>query len=156
LRLRLQNKGTGAVKVKGIRFSFPGSAYTAMDMQGVNMDGSLDLDPAEVAFWSNGRVDLNPDANVDNFVNNSVYLAGAAPPQVKVEVRCKDSDEPAPVALPLAAGDSPAFRLPFAAGDLRTDEYLETSAVHWANGGPMGTQIFAHDIGMVGWDNQGK
>ena len=43
LRLRLENKGASAVKVKGIRFSFPGSSHPATDMQGVNMDGSLDL-----------------------------------------------------------------------------------------------------------------
>ena len=36
--------GAAAVKVKGIRYSFPGSSYAAVDMQGVNMDGSLDLD----------------------------------------------------------------------------------------------------------------
>ena len=66
LRLRIQNKGASAVKVKGITFSFPGSSYAARTMQGVNMDGSLDLDAGEAAFWSNGRVDLDPDPDVDN------------------------------------------------------------------------------------------
>jgi hypothetical protein len=76
---------------------------------------------------------------------------------VKIEVTCKDFSSPATVTLPLAAHQSPvagdAYRFPFAAGDLRTDEYFQTSAVHWANGGSKGTQIFAHDIGVVGWDN---
>ena len=80
LRLRLENKGGSAVKVNGITFSFPGSSYAAKTMQGVNMDGSLDLDAGEAAFWSNGRVNLDPDDdNVDNLINNSVYLTGAAP-----------------------------------------------------------------------------
>jgi len=157
LRLRIQNKGAAAVKVKGIRFSFPNSSIAGVDMQGVNMDGSLDLDPGEAASWSNGRVDLNPDPNVDNFVNNSVYLTGAAPAQVKVEVSCKDFTSPAAVTFSLEPHKSPvagdAYRFPFAAGDLRKDEYCSTSAVHWANGGSGGTQIFAHDIGVVGWDN---
>lgn len=160
LRLRLDNKGTSPVKVKAIRFSFPGSSYAAVDMQGVNMDGSLDLDAGEVGFWSNGRVDLDPDPDVTNFINNSVYLAGAAPAQVKVEVKCQGFTEPATVTLSLAAHKSPvpesAYRFPYAAGELRKDEYYETSAVHWANGGSMGTQIFAHDIGVVGWDNKAK
>src|SRR5262249_19639705 len=157
LRLRLENKGASAVKVKGIRFSFPGSSFPAMDMQGVNMDGSLDLDPGEAAFWSNGRVDLNPDPDVDNFINNSVFLTGPAPAQVKVEIKCKDFTEPATITIPLEAHKSAvsgdAYRFPFAAGELRNDEYFETSAVHWANGGAMGTQIYAHDIGVVGWEN---
>jgi hypothetical protein len=160
LRLWLQNNGSSLVKVKGIRFSFPGSSYAAVDMQGVNMDASLDLPAGGAAYWSNGRKDLNPDPNVDTFINNSVYLTGPAPAQVKVEVTCQDFTEPATVTLSLAPHKSPvagdAYRFPFAAGDLRTDEYMSTSAVHWANGGPKGTQIFAHDIGCIGWDNTAK
>src|SRR5262245_62033461 len=69
LRLRLENKSSSALKVNGIKFSFPGSSYPAWNMQGVNMDGSLDLDPGEAAYWSNGRVDLDPDPDIDNFIN---------------------------------------------------------------------------------------
>lgn len=157
LRLRLLNDGTAAVKVNGITFSFPGSNTPSVTMQGINMDGSLDLDPNEAAFWSNGRVDLDPDPDVDSFVNNSIYLTGVAPAQVKIDVKCKDFSDPATVTLPLAAHKSGvpagAYRFPYAAGELRDDEFYSTSAVHWANGGSGGTQIFAHDIGVVGWDN---
>lgn len=160
LRLRLENKSGSAVKVNAIRFSFPGSAYPAIDMQGVNLDGSLDLGAGQAAFWSNGHADLNPDPKVDNIVNNSVYLTGAAPAQVKIEVRCKDFSDPVAVTLPLTAHKSPvpegAYRFPFAAGDLRVDEYFAASAVHWADGGSGGTQIFAHDIGVTGWDGNAK
>ena len=45
-----------------------------------------------------------------------------------------------------------AYIFPYTTEDLETDEYLTTSANHWANGGVMGTQIFAHDVGCVGWD----
>jgi hypothetical protein len=160
LRLRLENKDSSTVKVKGIRFSFPGASQPTMNMQGVNMDGSLDIDKGEAAFWSNGIVDLDPDPNKKNNVNNSVYLTGAAPSQVKVEVTCKDFSDPATVTLQLAAHESPvpeaAYRFPYAAGELRTDEYYATDAVHWANGGSQGTQIFAHDIGVIGWDSKAK
>jgi len=163
LRLRLENKNKKKgdfIKVKAIRFSFPGSSQPGMDMQGVNMDGSLDLDAGAVAFWSNGRVDLNPDPDVDNFINNSVYLTGDPPPKVKIDVTCKDFSDPKSVTLSLVEHKSPvagdAYRFPYAAGELRTDEYYSTSAVHWANGGSMGPQIFAHDIGCVGWDSKKK
>jgi hypothetical protein len=160
LRLRLENKGGSAVKVNGITFSFPGSSSAAKVMQGVNMDGSLDLAAGGAAFWSNGRVDLDPDPDAENFINNAVYLTGTPPPNVKVEVKCKDFSDPATVTLALAPHKSPvpgnAWRFPYAAGELRNDEYYQTDAVHWANGGAKGTQIFAHDIGVVGWDNVAK
>jgi hypothetical protein len=163
LRLRLQNNGTSTVKVKGIRFSFPGSSYPAVDMQGVNKDGSLDLVAGVPAYWCDGVVYLdamgNPVPSGGSAVINSVYLTGAAPAQVKVDVSCKDFTEPASITLSLQAHKSPvagdAYRFPFAAGDLRADEYMSASAVHWADGG-MGTQIFAHDIGVIGWDNNAK
>ena len=160
LRLQIENKDSKTVKVKGIRFSFPGSSQPATDMQGINMDGSLDLAKGATATWSNGVVDLDPDPDKKNNVNNAIYLTGAAPAQVKIEVTCKDFSDPASLTLQLAAHKSPvpeeAYRFPYAAGELRTDEYYSTDAVHWANGGSGGTQIFAHDIGCVGWDSKAK
>src|SRR6185295_17187217 len=104
LRLRLENKNKKKgdfIKVKAIRFSFPGSSQPAMDMQGVNMDGSLDLDAGAVAVWSNGRVDLDPDPNATNFINNSVYLTGDPPSKIKIDVTCKDFTDPKSVTLSL-------------------------------------------------------
>lgn len=54
LRLRLENKGRSAVKVKAIRFSFPGSSPPAIDMQGVNMDGSFELDSGDAGSGRTG------------------------------------------------------------------------------------------------------
>jgi hypothetical protein len=160
LRLKLKNTGDTLLKVNGIRFSFPGSSQPAKDMQGVNMDGSLDLDKNEEANWSSGNVDIDPDPDVANTVNNAVYLTGAAPSQVKIEVTCKTFSDPATLTLQLAAHKTPvpeeAYRFPYAAGELRKDEFYSTDAVHWANGGSGGTQIFAHDIGCVGWDTKAK
>jgi hypothetical protein len=86
--------------------------------------------------------------------NNSVYLNGIPPPQIRIEVTAENFADQAVVTLPLAPHTSPvaggAYRFIFAAGDLENSEYLETSAVHWANGGTTGTQIFAHDIGAIG------
>ncbi|MCG3111504.1 MAG: M23 family metallopeptidase [Candidatus Manganitrophus sp. SB1] len=161
LRLRIKNKnGRGTVKVNKIQFSFPGSSHAAVNMQGVNMDGSLDLAAGAAAYWSNGRVDLDPDPDVDNFINNAVYLNTPAPSQIKISVSCKDFTDPATVTMSLASHKSPtpegAYRFPYAAGELRKDEYYQTDAVHWANGGAKGPQIFAHDIGVVGWDPKAK
>ncbi len=154
LRLRLQNNEASTVTVTGITFSFPGSSQPSKIMQDVNSYGNLGLAVGAVEFWSNGF------SHTNNKINNAVYLTGAAPAQVKVDVFCKDFTDPATLTLPLAPHKSPvaaaAYLFPYAAGDLRADEYMSTAAVHWANGGKMGTQIFAHDIGCVGWDNQAK
>lgn len=89
-----------------------------------------------------------------------MYLTGAVPPQVKVEVTCQGFSDPATITLELAAHKTPvpegAYRFPYAAGGLRADEYYSNSAVHWANAGSKGPQIFAHDIGAVGWDSTAK
>ena len=89
-----------------------------------------------------------------------MYLTGAAPAQVKVEVKCKDFSDPATVTLPLAAHKSPvpedAYRFPFAAGELRTDEYYVDRRRALGQRRREGTQIFAHDIGVVGWDSKAR
>lgn len=160
LRLWIKNNESKTVKVNQIRFSFPGSSHAAVDMQGVNMDGSLDLAAGASAYWSNGRIDLDPDPNKENFINNAVYLNAPPPAQVKIAVGCKDFTEQSTVTMALAAHKSPtpqgSYRFPYAAGELRENEYYQTDAVHWANGGAKGTQIFAHDIGVVGWDPKTK
>jgi hypothetical protein len=158
LRIRIQNNSDAALKVIGIRFSFPGTPHVDVDMQGVNMDGGLDLNPKQAAFWSNGQVDLDPDPNVDKTVNNAIFLPPPSPTQVKVLITCKSIANPAIATYQLKPPTSPVpakfYRFPYAAGELRSDEYYQTSAVHWANGGPAGNQIYAHDIGIVGWDGK--
>src|SRR5262245_5254047 len=74
LRLELKSHESQLVKLKGITVSFPGSTQSAFTMQGVNMDGSLDLAPNSPVFWSSGVVDLNPDPDITNAVNNAMFL----------------------------------------------------------------------------------
>jgi hypothetical protein len=170
LRLRITNNyADQVVVVNAIQFSFPGSAAPAKDMQGIALvldpDGVTKpseamgaIQPGQIATWSNGVVDLNPDPNVQNTVSNVVFLPEPAPPQIKVSVSCNGFSLPASVTLDLAPYTSPtpagAFLFPFSAADLGEGEYAVTSAKHWANGGAAGTQIFAHDISVQRYDSQ--
>jgi len=169
LRLRITNNEASQVVVSGIQFSFPGSQVAPVDMQGVafvlDPDGATTaaqamgaIQPGQTATWSNGVVDLNPDPNVNNTVSNVVYLPAPAPPQITASVSCNGFSSPATVTLDLAPYTSPtpagAFLFPFSATDLAQGEYAVTSARHWANGGAAGTQIFAHDISIQGYDPQ--
>ncbi len=161
LRLVITNNESSDVTVTGIRFGFPGTLVLPIAMKGVQ----LVLDPAgsttaaeaqgtipagSTATWSNGRVDLDTGEG-ENWHENMVFTS-FAPTQVQVEVTCAGYRSPAKVTRRLAPYTSPtptgALLFPFAAGDLRSGEYVVTSGRHWANGGAAGTQIYAHDIGI--------
>jgi murein DD-endopeptidase MepM/ murein hydrolase activator NlpD len=156
LRLRITNQEAKAIRVKGITVAFPGSNRPSIAMQGVNVDGSLNLAPSTHALWSSGQVDLDPDPDVKDMVNNAMFIAMPVPSQGRVDITCHGFDTPASATFELAAHASPTpsgfYRFPYAAGELREDEYYTASASHWANGGAAGGQIFAHDIGVTGYD----
>ncbi len=148
LRLRLKNTDATIVNVTGIKFSFLGSVQPAFIMKDVNLDGSLNLAAGASSLWSNGAI--------AGGLTNAIYLTGTPPPQIRIDITAKYFTDPATLTLPLAPHNSPvaggAYRFIFATGDLRASEFMQTSAVHWANGSAGGTQIFAHDISAVGWD----
>jgi Peptidase family M23 len=153
IRLNLQNIGSTLTTATGITFSFPSSTQPTFVMQNIDHYGVLTLAPNQNQIWTNGIV--------SDKINNSVYLTGVAPPQIRIDVICTGFSSPASVTYPLAPHESPvaggAYRFPFAAGDLRGNEYLQASAVHTTgNGGKYGTQICAHDVLSVGWDESIK
>lgn len=160
LRLTLTNPGTCDLHVSGIRFAFPGSGFSAIDMQDIAavLDPSGSLEPptangvvpaGSYSVWSNGVIPDTSDSN-------AVYLPQPAPPQVRVEVSCTGFSDPATITLDLVPYTSPtpagALLFPIAASDLDLGSYPVTSAQHWANGGANGTQIFAHDVVVMGID----
>jgi hypothetical protein len=155
LRLRLENQESHEVTVTGITFSFPGSTQNKKEMKEINGYGNMTLAAGAYIYWSNGV-----SAVEDSDVNNSIYRDGAAPDKVKIELFCKDHhgnaySEAVTKTLDLIRHKAPvpgdAYIFPYSTGDLRSDEYMSASAVHWANGGTTGPQIFAHDVGCVGW-----
>lgn len=163
VRLRLTNNSAQTLTLSDISFNFPGSTVAKRTMQGVKIAVSSPTDPdpddgrippgAEVT-WSNGVVDLDTTEAGENKVRNEVYLTLPVPPKLRVDVRCQGFSDPVSGTWDLVpytqpTGDS-AFVLPFAASDLDDGEYIVTSALHWANGGPNGAQIYAHDIGIQG------
>lgn len=158
LRLDIKNEESSKVHVSAIQFSFPGSQVPAITMQGVNLvlKDNGDISAGAKKSWSNGVVTLGKN----NIVSNAVYLPAPGPSKVTASVFCSDSSAPATVTLDLAPHKSPtpqgAYLFPFSASDLRVGEYFVTSAQHWANGGPKGSEIFAHDIGVQGVDPQTK
>jgi hypothetical protein len=99
-------------------------------------------------------VDLDPDPDIENKVNNAVYLDAPAPSKIRVNIYCNGYRTPASVTYSLAPYVKPtsdgAFIWPFSAGDMLTHEYISATGEHWANGGVYGGQIFALDIGIKG------
>ena len=152
IRLQITNHESKSVNIDAVRFSFPGSSDSPIDMMLVNVD----IDPGKNQFWSNGVVTF-PDKSKKS---NAVYLNDPAPGKVAVEVSAKGFTTPVKVTMDLAPykAQQPdnAFLFPFSQTDCRIGEYLVTSAQHWANGGSMGGQIYAHDITFQGLDENGK
>jgi hypothetical protein len=161
VRLRIANTGASDVLLKGIEFSFPGSGIAKQTMQGVKIAVSTEADPdpddgripaGQAVRWSNGVVDLDTSEAGENKIRNEVYLDAPAPPKLKISVSCENFSDPVTVTMDLAPYEDPtgegAFIMPFAPYDLDSGEYIITSARHWANGGPNGAQIYAHDIGI--------
>ena len=161
LRLRLKNNSASTLTLSSIEFSYPGTSLAAKTMQGVKIAVSTEADPdpndgkiaaGKTATWSNGVVDLDTTEAGENMIRNEVYLDVPAPPKLKIAVKCAGFTDAVSVTLDLAPYVDPtgegSFILPFAPYDLASGEYIVTSARHWANGGPEGAQIYAHDIGI--------
>jgi len=153
--LTITNNSAATVTVTGIQFSFPGSLVPNKVMQGVKelfsgQDNTIA--PGAMKSWSNGKVTLN---NVN--IENAIYLAMPAPAQIRAQVSCSGFADPAlSAALSLTAyvcPDAGGYPMPFALSDMRVGEVMTAKGDHWANGGSGGTQIYAHDVGVTGWDD---
>lgn len=160
VRLDILNQETSSVTVSKIEIGFPNSALPTADMMGVDLEGVWEpkaggptIKPGETKIWSNGAVGL-PDKST---VSNVLYLDAPAPAKVKVSVWCTGYTSPATLTRNLSPHVSAnahgyyLWPLPNV-GAKKSDKnpfptaFYVSSAVHWANGGPWGNQIFAHDI----------
>ncbi len=137
--------------ITNINFSFPGTdlgfRIMAREQQYMDPEGGV-LGRGETATWANGRV--KTEDGEDRY--NQIYLDGPPPPRIRVHIHCAGFDQPFEKTFDLIRWGDPtgdgALLLPFLLSELDRDEYVATSAFHWYPGGPTGSQIFAHDIGI--------
>jgi Peptidase family M23/Polyglycine hydrolase-like, structural repeat len=150
LRLRLTNVSASDLTISQISFSFPGSGIPAKVMQGVDLvlgDGGV-LAAGQAKWWSNGSVTLANNTDV----KNQVYLDLPVPATVRVNIFALGYQSATSVTLPLTPYQI-GHKLPLDLNDLRPAECLSAIGDHWANGGAPGPQIYAHDVGVLGWDD---
>lgn len=149
------NNETSSLTLSNVTFAFPGSSVSSKNMQGESLV-TPPIEPGKSAWWSNGVVKLSDDETI----SNALYLDTPAPTKVEVTLTFNGYRDPIKITANLAPHKCPAptggWLFPFSASDLRVGEYFSASARHWANGGGRGRQIFAHDIGCVGWDEDKK
>jgi len=152
LAFRMTNNESAAVTLTGVRFSFPGSSHADVVMKYV----SREIAAGESQWWSNGVVEYEKD----KFHNNAVYLNTPAPSKIKVTLTFAGFGQPLTVESSMGAfacsAPGGAWLFPFSTDDLRPGEFYRTSAQHWANGGGAGRQIYAHDIGIMAYDEKSK
>lgn len=151
----IKNNEAANLALSDVTFAFPGSAVTTKTMAGETLVTPA-IEPGKQAWWSNGVVTLSDTEKVDN----ALYLDAPAPAKVEVTLRFSGYSLPIKITADLAPHKCPAptggWLFPFSASDLRAGEYFTASSRHWANGGGRGRQIYAHDIGCVGWDPDKK
>jgi Peptidase family M23 len=162
LRLHIINNESNRVTVTGISISFPQSR-TPVSMKQIDTYNNMNLFGGADTYWSNGFVYLDPINKKDQWPN-MVFL-NFTPTRVTVSLTCKNGNtgtnysEPYTVTQDLTPHKSPtsegSYLFPYSISDLRSMEYFTASALHrTGNGGRKGTQIFAHDIGIVGFNSE--
>jgi hypothetical protein len=158
LRLLITNNATSTLTITSISVAFPGSSVPTKIMQGVDLVFNVDVDndnvpdgpefqPGQSKWWSNGTVTLADNSTA----KNQVYLPQPVPDQVTITIEVDGYLYAWQVTLPMAPY-AISHKLPIDLADLRTGECLKSAGDHWANGGPAGSQIYAHDVAVVGWD----
>jgi hypothetical protein len=148
--LRISNGESHPITLSGVTFSFPGSSHANVVMKYV----SREIAAGATEWWSNGVVEYE----TDKFHNNAVYLNTPAPSKIKVSMSFLTYGSPVTFEVAMGAfscsAPGGAWLFPFSTDDLRPGEFYWTSAHHWANGGGAGRQIYAHDIGIMGYDEK--
>ncbi len=149
---RMTNTSDETVTLTGVKYSFPGSNKAAITSEYV----SREIKAGESQWWSNGVVEYEEGKSV----NNAIYMDAPAPAKIKVELTFSGYTLPlvyeaslTPYSCTVTGG---AWLFPFSAADLRPGEFFTATARHWANGGGAGRQIYAHDIGLTGYDEKAK
>lgn len=138
LKMWVQNNSPANVHVNQLKISFIGAPAVGPVTLGLD----LNVAPGATTSW------FFPAAD-------TVVLPVPAPATVKLAVSCDGFDTPAAVMLPLSAHKSPtpsaSYRFPARATDLRKGEYWSGRSTTHAPAGD-GGQLFAYDMGVVGWD----
>ena len=147
----IRNIGNTQITIKDITFSFPGSDLPTETMEReqdtMEPEGGM-LVPDGTAIWCNGSYTNEQDQKR----YNQVYLDAPAPRRIAINVYCSGFTQPHTQVFDLMAWRPVAehsFLMPFSVDDLDDDEYIDTSARHWYNGGVRGLQAYGHDMRII-------
>lgn len=148
--VRITNNEPQDIALTGVRFTFPSSQVPEAVMYRPDLVTDP-IPPGQSAWWSSGVVGV-PNTKESKY--NAVYHDLPAPAGVRIHLQFAGYTQEIAITAPLVRHEAPVagkgYRFPFSARDLAPGEWFTTSARHWANGGASGTQIFAHDISVVG------
>ncbi|MGH8974042.1 MAG: M23 family metallopeptidase, partial [Acidimicrobiia bacterium] len=136
--LEISNQESTAVHLVGLDLSFQGGAPTPP----VTIPMDLEIAANAQAVWY-------------GTVADNQFLPQPVPDTVTLDLICEGFADPATLVLALTPHVNPtptgSYRFPSAAADLDGDEYwVGRSGGHGPAGG--GTQFFAYDFGVLGWD----
>lgn len=151
LRINIKNEGSVARTVTGISYAFPGAGVASISMKGVQLLMGNDgvIQPGAFGNFANGaQVQLDETTST----RNDVYLSLPVPPVLRIRISAAGYDYPATQDFALVPYEI-AHRLPYWVEDLRPGECIQMAGVH-GSGSNTGEQVYAHDVGVKGWDNE--
>jgi hypothetical protein len=154
LHVSIKNEGSAPTTITAISYAFPGSGVASVSMQGVQllMAAGGVIAPNSWSSFANGAgVYLDP-TDETSLVRNDVYLPVPAPPVLRIRISASGYEYPAVFDFALLPYDV-AHRLPYFVEDLRPGECIQMAGAH-ASGSNTGAQVYAHDVGVKGWDNE--
>jgi hypothetical protein len=143
LQVSFKNNESKTVKIKNATVSYTLSQGSGSSSYSIDMT----LAPGASSLWWFAKPE------------NDIILPTPAPSTIKLSISCDDFDTPKNVWLSLSPHKSPTpagnYLFPARTGDLRSKEYWAAEGdVHAA--GNAGSQLFAYDMGVVGYDSTKK
>jgi hypothetical protein len=103
------------------------------------------------SFANGAGVYLDP-TDETSLVRNDVYLPVPVPPVLRIRISAAGFDYPAVFDFALVPYEI-SHRLPYWVEDLRPGECIQMVGAH-ASGSNTGVQVYAHDVGVKGWDHE--
>ncbi len=147
LLLRITNNESVELRLNAVQLAFY-VPPTRSPVDAIVISADVTIAPSTTGFWSNRR-ERSP-ARMDD----SVLLPLPAPVSVMIILSFDGFDDVSvfhPMTSHLTPVPAQAYAFPARAEDLRPGEYWTGSSFTHATGS-FGSQLYAHDMGVIGWD----
>ena len=155
--LKIKNTGTKDLRLNKVKMTYAGSGGSP-GVKEITSDKilPLNLPKGGTQYWHQVR---HWDEVDQKMIDTVLYLEESFEPNLLIiNLYCDGYDQPFLVMKPMKRHTSPvaggSYLFPAKAKDLRFGEYWSTASLHGTSA--YGSQLFAYDMGVQGWDEKTK